>query len=168
MIFREKKWPSDFLSKLAQHLSFWHKACQNELSWKLGLLSISDQFLPLPPSQESSSVCHRKSDFNQRDVIAPLASIPGHISLPSSHVSLSAFLAGAQVILKSNMLPSSFLGYFKRHSHHPKIGQTILHIVLSYESTFRQIAQHHLSHQRMKIVVIRKIILAAVFHFSLR
>lgn len=33
-------------------------------------------------------------------------------------------------------------------------------------STFRQIAQHHLSHQRTKIVVIRKIILAAAFHFS--
>lgn len=60
------------------------------------------------------------------------------------------------------------MGYFKRHSHHPKIGQTILHIVSSYESTFRPIAQHHLSHQRMKIVVIRKIILAAVFHFSLQ
>lgn len=78
------------------------------------------------------------------------------------------FLAEAQVILKSNMLPHHFWAISRDIHTTPKLVRTILHIVLSYESTFRQIAQHHLSHQRMKIVVIRKIILAAVFHFSLR
>lgn len=66
------------------------------------------------------------------------------------------------------MLPHHFWAISRDIHTDPKIGRTILHIVLSYESTFRQIAQHHLSHQRMKIVVMRKIILAAVFHFSLR
>lgn len=33
------------------------------LRWKLAMLSVSDQFPPLPRSQESSSVCPRESDF---------------------------------------------------------------------------------------------------------
>lgn len=78
------------------------------------------------------------------------------------------FLAEEQVILKSNMLPHHFWAISRDIHTTPKTGRTILHIVLSCESILRQIAQHHLSHQRMKIVVIRKIILAAVFHFSLR
>lgn len=110
----------------------------NQSSWKLLFLSVSDRFLP-------------------RFVVENQI-LSGLISVPSSHSSGSE----AHVILKSITLPH----HFKRHSHQLEIGRTILHIVFSSESTFTQIVQIHLSLQRMKIVVIRKIIWAAVFHFS--
>ena len=65
------------------------------------------------------------------------------------------------------MPPHHFWAISRDIHTNPKIGGTILHIVLSYESTFRQIALDHLSHQRMKIVVIRKIITLS-FIFPLR
>lgn len=91
----------------------------------VGLLSIIDQFLPLPSSQESSSVCHRKCDFNHRSLHPSL--------LPLWH---NLFKKKR----KKNQMLHHFWDISRDIRTTWKLVGTILHIVLSYAGTFRQIA----------------------------